>query len=88
MHHLNEQLDKLESFPSEHLTKDNLVEFVSNVTAGKAAVTSVSLGQKIHELHDSLEFRFHRTNIGEEVNKEEKKSATPVRRSIVKSGKK
>ena len=46
MHHLNEQLDKLESFPSEHLTKDNLVEFVSNVTAGKAAVTSVSLGQK------------------------------------------
>ncbi|XP_068681296.1 uncharacterized protein C8orf74-like [Montipora foliosa] len=88
MHHLNEQLDKLESFPSEHLTKDNLVAFVSNVTAGKAAVTSVSLGQKIHELHDSLEFRFHRTNIGEEVNKEEKKSATPVRRSIVKSGKK
>ena len=88
VHHLDKQLHELDSFPAQHLTKENLEAIVSNITASKTAVASVSLSQNIHELHDSLEFRFHRNRLGNEANKEEKKTASSGRQTNSKSGKK
>lgn len=87
VHHLDKQLRELDSFPAQHLTKENLEAIVSNITASKAAVASVSLCQNITELHDSLEFRFHRNRLGNEAN-EERKTASSGRQTNSKSGKK
>lgn len=87
VHHLDKQLRELDSFPAQHLTKENLEAIVSNITASKTAVASVSLRQNIHELHDSLEFRFHRNRLSNEANGE-RKTASSGCQTTSKSGKK
>ena len=84
---LEEHLSDFESLP-EHLTRERLTAIISNVTANKAAVASASINQKICQVHDSLEFKYQRTNVGHETSKEDKKSATSSRRSNGQSGKK
>ena len=87
MQRLEEHLSEFESLP-EHLTREHLTAIISNVTANKAAVASASISQKIHQVHDSLEFNYQRTNTGHETSGEDKKSATSSRRSNGQSGKK
>ena len=87
MQQLEEHLSEFESLP-EHLTREHLTAIISNVTANKAAVASASISQKIHQVHDSLEFKYKRTNVGPETAREGKKSATSSRRSNSQSGKK
>ena len=79
---LEEQMFVFESLPEqEHVTREQLSAIISSVTANKAAVTSASISHKIHEMHDSLEFKYKRTNAGNDTDKEGKKSATSSSRS-------
>lgn len=87
LHQLEEHLCEFESLPAQ-LTREQLAAIISNVTANKVAVASASISQQIHRVHDALEFRYHRTNVGHEANKEDKKSASSSRRSNGLSAKK
>lgn len=83
---LEEQFLELDC-SQENLTKEQLATIISNVTAKNAAVTSTSINQKIDEMHDSLEFKYKRANVGHESDKGGRKSASS-RRSKGNSGKK
>jgi len=87
VHQLEEQLSEFEALP-DNLTKEHLTAIIGNVAANKAAVASASISQQIHQMHDSLEFKYQRTNVGQEVNKVGKKSAASSHRSNGYSGKK
>lgn len=73
--------------PQENLTTEQLASIVTNVTTKKVAVTSTAINQKIDEMHDSLEFKYKRANVGLENDKGGGKSASS-RRSKGNSGKK
>lgn len=77
---LEEHLSEFESLP-EPLTREHLTAIIGNVAANKAAVASASISQKIHQMHDSLEFKYKRTNVGTESDKGGRKSASSSRRS-------
>ena len=62
--------------PAENLTTEQLASIVTNVTAKKVAVTGATINQKIDEMHDSLEFKYKRANVGHENNKGGGKSAS------------
>lgn len=83
---LEEEFLELDSSP-ETLTKEDLATIITNVTAKNAAVTSTSISQKIDEMHDSLEFKYKRANVGHDSDKRDRKS-TSSRRSKGNSGKK
>lgn len=73
--------------PPENLTTEQLASIVTNVTAKRVAVTGTTINQKIDEMHDSLEFKYKRANVGQENDKGGGKSASS-RRSKGNSGKK
>ena len=83
---LEEEFLELE-LPPENLTTEQLATIVTNVTAKKIAITGATINQKIDEMHDSLEFKYKRANVGLENDKGGGKSASS-RRSKGNSGKK
>ena len=83
---LEEEFLELE-LPPENLTTEQLATIVTNVTAKKIAITGATINQKIDIMHDSLEFKYKRANVGLENDKGGGKSASS-RRSKGNSGKK
>lgn len=71
----------------DNLTTEQLASVVTNVTAKKVAITGTAINQKIDQMHDSLEFKYKRANVGLENDKGDGKSASS-RRSKGNSGKK
>lgn len=83
---LEEQCLELD-LPPENLTTEQLASIVTNVTAKKVTITGTAINQKIDQMHDSLEFKYKRANVGLENDKGDGKSASS-RRSKGNSGKK